>query len=490
MDFLDPIKQRQHRIRLYVGYVLMVIAISLASLLLVLQAYGYTFDLQTGAVNQNGLVFVDAHPERAEVYINGELKGATDQRLIMPADRYNISIRRDGYRAWEKNINLLGGKVERLVYPLLFPEALESKETQLYAEKPTFSTQSPDRRWLIVRQPGAVFSFSLVDLNSELATATSLVLPPSLFSEPGARHDIEIVEWSTDNRHVVVKHVFDTGFEFVLIDREAPESSRNLSRVLSGTAFTDIVLRDKRFDSYYLHNRPTQTLMTAGLDGQAPTPLLNGVIEFKPHGNDVLLYIASSGAADGNVAVRVREGDQIYTVKELPVDTTYILDIARFSDRWYLLAGGVTDQRMYVLRDPVSVLRRNPDAQIIPAALLRIENPQFASFSANARFVQIQSGSKFVVYDAETARNYRYDTGLNASQKAIWMDGHRLSLVSKNRVNVFDFDGTNRQELSPAYSEFVPYFNSNYTAFYTLTDSQIAGRATLLRTELMVKPAQ
>ncbi len=488
MDFLDPIKQRQHRIRLYVGYVLMVVAISLVSLLLVLQAYGYTFDLQTGAINQNGLVFVDAHPERADVYVNGELKGATDQRLIMPSSKYDISVRRAGYRTWEKTINLLGGKIERLVYPVLFPESLVSRETQLYAEKPVFSTQSPDRRWLIVRQPGAHISFDLVDLNSELATAINLALPPDLFSINGDRHDIDVVEWSTDNRHVVVRHTFDTGTEFVLIDHEAPALSRNLSRNFSGTVFTDVVLRDKRFDRYYLHDRSAQTLMTAELNGQAPVPLLNGVIQFKSHGNDVLLYVASSGAAEGNVAVRIREGDQIYTVKELPVDTSYILDIARFSGRWYVLAGATDDQRMYILRDPVLALRRNPAAKIIPAALLRIEDPQFASFSTNARFVQIQSGSKFVVYDTETARHYRYNTGLELAtpQRAVWMDGHRLTLVSNNHVNVFDFDGTNKQELSSAYSSSTPYFNSNYTALYTLSDSQIVGRATLLRTELLV----
>lgn len=492
MEFLDPIKKRQHRIRLYVGYVLMVIAISIVSLLLVLQAYGYTFDFQTGDIDQNGLVFIDAHPEQADVYVNGELKGPTDQRLIMPAQKYTINIRREGYRPWEKSINLLGGKIERLVYPVLFPETLDSKETQLYAAKPPFATQSPDRRWLIVGQPGAPFSFDLVDLNTELGTAARLVLPNDLFNTSGAKHDIQVVEWSTDNRHVVLKHSFDTGSEFVLIDREVPGSSQNLSRIFNGTVFTDIVLRDKRFDRYYLHNRPTQALMSAELNNGVVAPLLNGVLEFKPHGDDVLLYVSSSGAAEGNVAVRVREGDQIYTVKELPVDTTYILDLARFSNRWYIVAGAPKDQRIYVLRNPVAALQRNPQAKIIPAAQLRIENPQYVSFSANARFVEVQSGSKFVVYDAETDQNYRYDTGLAlpAPQKATWMDGHRLSLVSNNRLNVFDFDGTNKQELSPAYPEFTPYFNSNYTAVYTLADSHLSGRATLLRTELVVKPAE
>lgn len=492
MDFLDPKKQKQHRTRLYIGYFLMVIAVSLVSLLLVFLAYGYTFNFQTGDINQNGLVFVGAHPESAQVYVNGQLKGDTDQRLIMPAAEYTVELRREGYRNWQNSFTLFGGKIERLVYPFLFPEKLVTSEVQLYAAKPTFATQSPDRRLLIVRRPGAAINFDLVDLNAEPNISTGLALPANLFNQTGSRHDIELVEWSTDNRHVVLKHTFDTGVEFVLLDSETPPASRNLSVIFAGAEFTDISLRNKRFDRYYLHNQPARLLMTADLSGAEPVNALNGVMRYKSHGEDVLLYVTNADAAEGRVLVRVREGEQTYTIRDLPVDSTYLLDIARFNNRWYVVAGSVADERIYILRDPVAALRRNPETRLIPVSTLRVEDAQFASFSANARFVGVQSGSRFVVYDAENNRSHRYDTGLEltARQKAVWMDGHRLALVSKGQLHVYDFDGTNRQALSGAYGEFPPFFNGGYNAVFTLTDSQVAGRATLLRTELIVKPAQ
>jgi hypothetical protein len=490
MDFLDPKKQRAHRIRLFVGYALMAFVISVTALLLVFQAYGYNFNLQTGDITQNGIVFVDAHPEAAEVYINGQLKGTTDRRLILPANHYTLELRRAGYRTWQRQFTLMGGKIERFVYPFLFPEELVTKEVQLYASAPGFASQSPDRRWLVVREPNAPFTFSLVDLNSEIASSVTLALPPNLFNQACYRHDIQTVEWSSNNRHVVLKHSFEQGSEFVLVDREEPALSSNLTRLFADHNFTGIALRDKRFDRYYLHDQTTKTLKSAELQTRTATVVLGDVLQFQPHGDDVLLYITSAGAAEGRVLVRMLENNEAFTLLDFPVNSRYLIDIARFENKWYVVAGAAADQKIYVLRDPTKALRRNPGVKLIPAATLRLDDAQFVSFSTNARFIAAQSGSRFAVYDAETASSYRYDSGhtVTGGHKAVWMDGHRLALSSNNKVQVFDYDGTNSQSLSAGFNGLPPYFDRDYTAQYSFANSQIQGRAALLRTELRVAP--
>ncbi len=490
MDFLDPKKKRAHTTRLFVGYALLTAIISLVALLLVFQAYGYNFNLQTGNITQNGLVFVDAHPQPANVFLNGQQKGTTDKRLIMPADNYKLELKRDGYRTWQREFTLLGGTIERLVYPFLFPEKLEPKEVQLFAAEPAFASQSLDRRWLVTSQPGSPLALSLIDLDSDLMNPAPLSLPQSLFSVTGTNHKIELIEWAADNRNMMVKHTFDAGVEFVLVDHQTPANSVNLSATFTGTAFTNISLRDKKFDRYYLHDLPSQTLKTAELQGAIVAPLLEKVLQFKPHGADMLIYITSEGAKEGHVSAKIRDGGQDYTLRELPEDVLYLLDIARFNDRWYIVVGAATDKRVYVLRNPIDFLRRNPPAKLVPASIMRVDNPEFVSFSTNARFVAVQSGSQLNVYDAETDRNYRYDTKLELvpAQKATWMDGHRLTLTSGEKVEVFDFDGTNRQTLVSSYKSLTPYFKGDYTALYTLAPSpNVTGRTGLLRTGLLVQ---
>jgi hypothetical protein len=64
------------------------------------------------------------------------------------------------------------------------------------------------------------------------------------------------------------------------------------------------------------------------------------------------------------------------------------------------------------------------------------------------------------------------------------MDGHRLSLVSENNVQVFDFDGTNMQKLSPSHTAFPPFFDRDYKAMFTIAPN--GEKTTVSRTELIV----
>ncbi len=74
MDFLDPKKKRANTIRLYLGYLLVGIAIAIGSYIIYYQSYGYGYNTKTREVIQNGLVFVSARPEAADIYLNGQTK--------------------------------------------------------------------------------------------------------------------------------------------------------------------------------------------------------------------------------------------------------------------------------------------------------------------------------------------------------------------------------------------------------------------------------
>lgn len=493
MDFLDPKKKRANLIKLYVGYALMAIAISIGTLIILYSSFGYGFDRNAGGVIRNGLVFVSSQPDGARIEITAEDNPKvpvdnTNTRLTIREGKYHIKLTKQDYRDWQRDFELDGGSVEQLVYPLLFPKNLQTTDVQSYDQAPGLITTSPDRRWLLVQKPnGIVADFDVFEANEKEPVAEQVSIPLSQLSANGAG-TIKVVEWSTNNKQVLLKHTFADKSEFILFNHENPAETLNLNRHL-GIDPSDIALFDKQAERLYVL-RSTGQLELITVKDKNVQPVANSVVTFKPHGTDMVEYVSNESATTTNkVSVRIKDGSNTYTLRELPAGTTYLIDLARFNNQWYVVAGAASENKVYVYEDPLEVLKQKTPQTSIPARTLRVNNPLEAAFSANARFIAVQGDQKdFAVFDAETGRLYRYnvDAALNPALPAQWMDGHRLTAVTDNKTLVFDFDGSNVQQLNAALPETYPQFDREYTATYTLaptTDNKFALTRTKLRVE-------
>jgi len=288
----------------------------------------------------------------------------------------------------------------------------------------------------------------------------------------------------------MIRHDYAGGSEFIMIDRENPSASFNLSKAV-GTSATAITLRDKRYDQYYVYSAATQSLQTFDLKSKQLTPFLEKVVSYKTYGQDTVLYAADDNEVPGKVSVKLQQGSASYLLKSFPKGSEFQLDMTQFSNDWYMVVAPSKEGHAYIYKNPQDVLKKaDPKIPLIPFTVLKIDDPQFVSFSENARFIAAQSGSKFGIYDIETDRRYYYDTKLtlDPGQKAVWMDGHRLMLVVGGKTTIFDYDGINTQSLSASYPGFTPYFDRDYTGLYNVAPSAVvAGKAALTRTELKVK---
>jgi hypothetical protein len=494
MDFLDPKKQRAHTIRLFAGYVLVVIALILTTTILLYQAYGFGVD-KHGQIIQNGLVFVSSTPNPANVLVNGQRRDNTNTRLNLPAGQYTFEVSRDGYRNWKRAVSVEGGSVEHFDYPFLFPTKLTTSAIKKYSTPPQLALQSPDRRWLMVQQPDVLSKFDLLDLNAKkpIDTLKTVTLPDNLIAQASGTWELQ--EWSTDNRHVLLKHIYQKdgqqASEYVLVDRQTPEESVNLTDKL-GANPTKIELRNKKYDQYYLFDQPSGKLTTATLKEPQPVAYLDHVLDFKSHGSDVMLYATTKDATEGKVTLNVRDGDKTYTIRQATPSSKYLLNITQYSGSWYVAAGSQVENKVYVYKDPMDQLNDRPDEAPAPINILKVDAPNYVAFSDNARFIMAENADHFAVYDAENDKGYAYaiKQPLDTPQiHATWMDGHRLDYVSNGKVIVFDFDSANRQTLvahNPSIA--TPLFDQRYKYLYTFANqttsdgAQTAIDATPLRT--------
>jgi len=484
MDFLDPKKSRAHQIRLIVGYVLIGVALVLATRVLVYQANGFGLDKE-GDVIQNGLVFVSSTPGSADIYINDQRKDTTNTRLTLQAGTYKLRLTRDGYRDWQRAVTVEGAGLERIYYPFLIPKDLSNKELTSYSTKPGMSTESPDRRWLVVKKPGSLADFDMYDIKDAKkaqSLKSSFSVPAGVFTAAASSEgeSLKTLEWSNDNIHFVVQHNYDGKIEYVLVSRKDPAQSVNLSQKLAMVAGQVVTLQDKKYDKYFVHNPVLQTLATASLDAPGQVKLLDNVLAYKTYGTDEVLFVSKQGAAAGKVAVKLLHDGKTYTVRTLAEAASYSLQLSRYNDSWFVTAGSSSENKTYIYKDPATVLQRK-DKTLIPVAVLKLTSPTYAAISANSQYILGESGTDFAVYDIENDRSHVYhiDKPLDAPQlHADWMDGNRITYVSAGGVVIFDFDGTNVQSLVPATADQPVIFDTGYTAIYSLSPAKAATAAT------------
>lgn len=493
MDYLDPKKQFRHNITLMVGYVLVGIAIVIGTIILLYQAYGFGLG-KNGTVIQNGLFFFSSQPHPADIYINGALKPVrTNTRLSMPAGIYHVTLKRNGYRDWQRTITLDGGSVEHFDYPLLVPTLLSPKKVNTYASAPGLMTQSPDQRWLIVQQAGSQTSFDVYDLKNPTKRPTNLTLPDTLLTKAAtAEGGLQPVEWADDNTHILLRHTYDGKTEFVLVDRSDPSQSVNLNDVLQ-TSPTLLTLNNKKYDQYYLYSAADSGLSTASLKDTTPKLYLDHVLAYKSYGNDSMLYVTADGAPAGKVLLRLRSGDKTSTIRSFPAGGSYLVNLTEYNGTLYVAATDSAENKVYIYKDPVAQISADHGRAPAPAQVLHVIGPNYLSFSDNAQFILAENTTEFGVYDIENKEVYHYKSPYTLDPPQIhagWMDGDRLTYVSGGKLVIFDYDNTNRQMLVSADSHYVPAFTPDYKFFYTLSPNSVPGQLDLNKTSLLTPADQ
>ncbi|HUD10235.1 MAG TPA: PEGA domain-containing protein [Candidatus Saccharimonadales bacterium] len=472
MDFINPKKQRRHKIQLLVGYGLIAIALILTTIILLFSAYGY--GLKKGQVIQNGLVFVSTNPSPAKIYLNGLLNSATtNARLQLPAGQYTLKLQRNGYRTWVRSLGVEGGSVERFDYPFLFPTKLVTTTLQQFSAQPALALQSPDRRWLLVQKPESLNDFWEYDLNNlkHLAsTLTTVSIPSTILTANKPTISWQLVSWSTDNQHIILQRQYQGGSEYILFNRQTPADSVNLTTMFNLDATTTPSFNNNKYNQFYLFDSSSGALSTASLSTPQPTIVLSsGVLAYKTYGNDVIIYATTDEAPSGQVNIDIRQGSTTYQVRREPIGGQYLVNITQYSGSWYAVIGATNDSKVYIYQNPMSYLSNQPKQPLVPIAILKVNQPNYVDFSASAQFVVAESGSTFATYDIENNKTYSYNVVPSpvVGSHATWMDGDRLLFVSGGQVIVFDYDGANQQRLEPAIDGSTPFFDQSYKWLYT-----------------------
>lgn len=477
MDFLDPEYKKRHSIILIIGQGLVGLAVIIAAILLVLKAYGFDLDRKTGKVVQNGLVYVDSAPDKADITINGKAhQDRTNTRFTLPAGGYSVELNKSDYRTWKKQFELEGSAVERFTYPMLVPKDLKTKSIDSGANLGYLFSQSPDRKWVVASDSpdlATMKEYNLSDLTNTQAPKIRTFTIPSGVLEKSSTSKFEVVDWSNNNASFLVRHTFDGKIEYALLNRDEPAKSLNLKSV--GYSAGEVLLLDKSAEKFIVHNKTDGSLFVIDSKAKKNFQLLSGVLSYKSHGDNKIIYSHVSPTDKSKARVTLLDGDKSYDIREIPLSDNMPLDIASFQDKWYIAVGSEKEGKTYLYENFVSKYKQDPLGKVSPIRVLKsnITSPLKIGFSKNVRFIASFSGDDVSVYDIEDKRSYRYKLNMQfpAGDYPLWMDGHRLSVSSGGNAVIVEFDGANPQTLTAASSNKNIFFDRDYERYYVFDKS-------------------
>jgi len=106
----------------FIIFALVIILIASGTYFLIKIAKGYRFSLSQKTFQASGLLVATSVPDGAQIFIDGQLKSATNTTISYPPGSYAIEIKKEGFTSWMKNLKIekeLVTKADAWLFPLV-----------------------------------------------------------------------------------------------------------------------------------------------------------------------------------------------------------------------------------------------------------------------------------------------------------------------------------------------------------------------------------
>lgn len=313
------------KIRIFI-FLTTILIVGVAGLFTSYYARGYRLDFKTFRFQPNGILVIKSEPDGASVFINGELKTATNANISVSPGTYDVEVRRDGFFTWYKRL-------------VIEKEIVTSANVSLFKNVPSLSpvtfsgaenpVTSGDETKLAFTVP---LSKSTGSEKAGLWTMDTFNLPLGFSNEPKRITDGDLADasfiFSPDGRQILLT----TSNGVFLIDSGSftPQTQR-----VNVTSRKDVILAEWKKEK-----EAKDASLVRGLPPEI-TDILNrktSNFTFSPDSNMILYTASSSATLPGNLIKPLPGASTQRQERNIEPDRTYVYDIKE--DRNFLL----TDQ--------------------------------------------------------------------------------------------------------------------------------------------------
>lgn len=484
---INPDSKRFKSAVRFFTYGVMTTAVIGLSALVILLSLGYRFNKDLTIIRE-GLVQLGNRPAPAKYSIDGkQYESLTPTKATLPEGDYTFELSQDGYRPWKKQLHVIAGHVHWLDYARLIPTTLHSTQKKDY-KNVLFAQASPDKRWMALYSGEKKNEIELIDLRDPAKPVfTTLTIPESQLTKVAdSLGTLQFVEWSLDSKQLLLKHQNGDTAEYVRLDRTRPQEAININKRFQ------LSLNDVHFsggDTNIVYSLTGDVLRKLDITANtASGVLLSGIRSYEVYGDNTIVYSRNTKKQDGTEIVQtgLHSKDKDTIIGEYPAGSDVIARYTEYDHHAYFIVANRSQKQVKLYRDP---LDQSTNMQVF--AQFEDMAPEATAFSPTSRFLTLRQGEQMGVYDFYEQQQFTYvlPVALDASTSVKWLDGYRMSAVLNGKLTIWEFDGTNKQELAAqvATRTVTPLLDEDDDYLYTIVQSATDQPFQLMSTDLRVK---
>lgn len=181
-------------------FILSLVVVPLGTYFIILFAKGYRPDLRQGQFKPTGLLVATSFPDGAQIYVNGQLKSATDNTVNLEPGEYDVEFKKDGYHPWKKHVRVQAEIVTQAV-GFLFPTVPSLKAiTSVGVSAPSLSPEG--NRIIFASREGTLSKLFILDLNESPLGLLNREAR-QVYSSPTIDFSTSRLIWSPDSRQIM-----------------------------------------------------------------------------------------------------------------------------------------------------------------------------------------------------------------------------------------------------------------------------------------------
>lgn len=304
-------------------FLLFVLVSVTTGIVLYANGYRFSFSPDSAGISKTGILNASSIPKGAQVYINGHLTSATDNAINLTPGKYEVTIAKDGYNPWKKDVQIQ----EQLVSEadaVLFPSAPNLQSvSSTGVQSPTIDPSGTKLAFRVASQSAVKNGIYVLDMNTRVfpvlltqSNSTQIV------SDTTDTFSTATLSWSPDGTEILAsipsRAASGAATTYLLQANTMNTSPRDVTATLSSiTADWQAKLADKRAARLASFRPAVQKMIAENMK----------IIAFSPDDMKILYEASVSATLPVIIEPRRIGNNLLYETRTIKKGSIYVFDL-------------------------------------------------------------------------------------------------------------------------------------------------------------------